>query len=108
MSDSPISDPSDSGAPDPGSPIADVRGSDPVRIQRARIARMSSMAQRIGYSMFAIAIVAFFLGFFAGFTDGVVTLIVALLVAGSVLLAPAIVAGYAVKAAEREDRENGR
>jgi hypothetical protein len=27
---------------------------------------------------------------------------------GSALLAPAIVAGYAVKAAEREDLENGR
>ena len=29
------------------------------------------------------------------------------LVVGSILLAPAIVLGYAVKAAEREDRERG-
>lgn len=65
------------------------------------------MAQRIGYAMFGVAIVAFFVGFFAGFTDAIVSLIVAMLVAGSILLAPAIVAGYAVKAAEREDRENG-
>jgi hypothetical protein len=27
---------------------------------------------------------------------------------GSIVLAPAIVAGYAVKAAEREEREQGR
>ena len=65
------------------------------------------MAQRIGYAMFGVAIVAFFVGFFAGFTDAIVSLIVAMLGAGSILLAPAIVAGYAVKAAEREDRENG-
>jgi hypothetical protein len=57
--------------------------------------------------MFTVAVVAFFIGFFAGFTDSVTTLIVAMLIAGSILLAPAIVAGYAVKAAEREDRENG-
>jgi hypothetical protein len=33
--------------------------------------------------------------------------IVAALLIGSVVLAPAIVFGYAVKAAEREDRERG-
>jgi hypothetical protein len=33
---------------------------------------------------------------------------VASLVVGSLILAPAIVFGYAVKAAEREDREQGR
>jgi hypothetical protein len=80
---------------------------DPVRARRERIAHLAGTAQRIGYAMFSVAVVAFFIGFFAGFTDGVVTLIVAMLIAGSVLLAPAIVAGYAVKAAEREDRENG-
>jgi cyanate permease len=80
---------------------------DPVRANRARIARLSSLGQRIGYAMFTVAVVAFFIGFFAGFTDSVTTLIVAMLIAGSILLAPAIVAGYAVKAAEREDRENG-
>ncbi|MBU6330349.1 MAG: hypothetical protein KGR18_10415 [Acidobacteria bacterium] len=81
---------------------------DPVRVRRARVARLASTAQRIGYAMFAVAVVAFFIGFFAGFTDAVVTLIVTMLITGSALLAPAIVAGYAVKAAEREDRENGR
>lgn len=85
----------------------DLPAVDPVRVRRAKIQRLSSTAQRIGYAMFGVAIVAFFVGFFAGFTEAVVSLIVAMLVAGSVLLAPAIVAGYAVKAAEREDRENG-
>jgi hypothetical protein len=97
-----------SNSPDlPAGPPADQHEGDPVRIRRAKIQRLSSTAQRIGYAMFGVAVVAFFIGFFAGFTDGIVTLIVAMLVAGSILLAPAIVAGYAVKAAEREDRENG-
>jgi hypothetical protein len=33
--------------------------------------------------------------------------VTASLIIGSILLAPSIVLGYAVKAAEREDRENG-
>jgi hypothetical protein len=52
--------------------------------------------------------VAFVIGFFVGFRSAWVTLIVTCLAVGSILLAPAIVAGYAVKAAEREDRERGR
>jgi len=81
---------------------------DPIRVRRAKIARAATMAQRVGYALFGVAIVVFFIGFFAGFTGGVVTIIVALMIAGSALLAPAIITGYAVKAAEREDRENGR
>ncbi len=81
---------------------------DQVRQRRAQIARAASLAQRVGYMLFAIAIVIFFIGFFAGFTSGLVTSIVILMAIGSALLAPAIVAGYAVKAAERDDLENGR
>ena len=47
-------------------------------------------------------------GFAAGFTDAVVLVIEICLLVGSVVLAPAIVFGYAVKAAERDDREHGR
>lgn len=80
---------------------------DPVRARRARIARLVEIGQRLGYSLFAVAIVAFVIGFVAGF-DGVTgPLIVACIVGGSIVLAPAIVFGYAVKAAERDDRERG-
>jgi hypothetical protein len=34
-------------------------------------------------------------------------LVIGSLIVGSILLAPAIVLGYAVKAAERDDRERG-
>lgn len=81
---------------------------DPVLARRARFARLAALGKRIGYSLFGIAIVAFVVGFFAGF-DGVTgTLIVWSIVVGSIILAPAIVFGYGVKAADREDRERGR
>ena len=49
----------------------------------------------------------FVVGFAAGFDGWVGPTIVGCLVVGSLVLAPAIVFGYAVKAAEREDRERG-
>ena len=79
---------------------------DPVLARRRRIARAAEVGQRAGYGLFALAVVLFVVGFAAGFTPVVVTAVVAALAVGSVLLAPAIVAGYAVKAAEREDRES--
>jgi hypothetical protein len=80
---------------------------DPVRERRARIARLVAVGQRVGYSLFGIAIVAFVIGFAAGF-DGVVgPLITGCIVIGSIVLAPAIVFGYGVKAAERDDRARG-
>jgi hypothetical protein len=50
---------------------------------------------------------AFVMAFVLGFKGPLVTLVTVSLIAGCVLLAPSIVLGYAVKAAEREDRENG-
>jgi len=81
---------------------------DPVRAKRARIARLTELGQRIGYGLFGLAIVVFVIGFAVGYSDLLVTVIVASLGIGSLVLAPAIVFGYAVKAAEREDRELGR
>jgi hypothetical protein len=80
---------------------------DPVREKRAKIARLVELGQRIGYGLFGIAIVGFVVGFIVGFEGAFVTVIVACLLIGSAVLAPAIVFGYAVKAAERDDRERG-
>jgi len=81
--------------------------SDEVRARRARIARLVELGQRVGYGLFLLAVVLFFVGLFTSWPSAVVTGIVVALVAGSVVLAPAIVFGYAVKAAERDDRERG-
>lgn len=81
--------------------------SDPVLDRRRRIARLVSVGQRLGYGLFAVAVALFLVGFVTGF-GSVGPVIIATIVVGSIVLAPAIVFGYAVGAAEREDREHGR
>lgn len=87
--------------------VSDAPNSDPVLARRAQIARLVDIGQRVGYSLFGIAIVAFLVGFFTGFGGITGPLIVACIVVGSIVLAPAIVFGYGVKAAERDDRAKG-
>jgi DMSO/TMAO reductase YedYZ heme-binding membrane subunit len=81
--------------------------SDPVRARRQTVARWTRLANRLGYLCFGIAIVTFVIGFIVSFNAAVSATVIASMIVGSVLLAPAIVLGYAVKAAEREDRERG-
>ncbi|MDZ7678376.1 MAG: hypothetical protein U5K29_07470 [Acidimicrobiales bacterium] len=81
---------------------------DPVLVRRAKVARLVELGQRTGYGLFGLAIAGFVWGWVQGYTDTLTTLIVAALLVGSAILAPAIVFGYAVKAADREDREQGR
>ena len=78
---------------------------DPVRARRARVARWTLLANRIGYLVLALAMALFVLAFAFGFTPAMATLIVVSLVVSFALLAPSIVLGYAVKAAERADAE---
>ena len=81
---------------------------DPVRARRARWARTAALGQRAGYGAFGVAVVAFAVGIVTGLSDAVVIVVISALVVGSLVLAPAIVLGYAVRAAERDDRERGR
>ena len=81
---------------------------DPVRRRRAQFARLADVGQKIGYGLFGLAVVAFVAAAITGFSSAWVAVIVTALVAGSIVLAPAIVIGFAAKAAEREDREAGR
>ena len=57
--------------------------------------------------LFLLAMVLFVIGLVIGYTDGLVSVIVLSLVVGSIVLAPAIVFNYAVRAAERDDVERG-
>jgi hypothetical protein len=84
-----------------------VSAPDPVRARRQQVARWSLLANRVGYLFLAVAVAVFVIGFAVGFTGAVAAVVVACLVAGSALLLPSIILGYAVKAAEREDRERG-
>lgn len=81
---------------------------DPVLERRARIARLVLAGKRIGYGLFLVAIVLFVAGLATNYTTASTTAIIACLIVGSLVLAPAIVFGYAVRAAEREDRERAQ
>lgn len=77
---------------------------DPVLERRAHIRRLCELGQRIGYSCFALAVVVFVIGFVVQFPGWIVTVIVGSMVLGSIVLLPAIIFGYGVKAADAEDR----
>lgn len=88
-----------SGNPSPSLPV------DPVRQRRAQVAKYTLLANRVGYLLYAATMACFVFAFALGFNSTMVGIMTFGLVAGSILLAPSIVLGYAVKAAEREDRE---
>lgn len=80
---------------------------DPVRALRQKVARYNLLANRIGYLFLAVSMSCFVMAFAFGFKGPLVTAVIVTLIIGSILLAPSIVIGYAVKAAERDDREKG-
>ena len=86
--------------PSPDSP-------DPVRARRAAVAKYNRIASRVGYLCFLLAMVLFFVALSTNFSQGKVTIITTSMIVGSILLAPAIVVGYALKAAERDDVARG-
>ena len=87
---------------------ASPAAADPVRVRRARWARWGATGKRVGYGLVLVAVIAFAVGAVAGFGAAVRTIVTVALLGTTVTLAPGIVVGYAVKAAEREDRALGR
>jgi len=81
---------------------------DPILVKRARAAKAASIGQRVGYLGFLIAVIAFVVGAITGFNGAIVGIVIGSIIVGSIFLAPSIVLGYAVKAAEKEDRAQGR
>ncbi len=85
-----------------------MSSADPVRVRRRQMARLAAVGQRVGYGLFGLALVLFGIALALEVPGGLVAAVVACLVVGSAVLAPAIVLGFAARAAEREDREAGR
>lgn len=81
---------------------------DPILEQRARWRRIANSGKRAGYVLFLLSMVLFFAALATGLPDGLITGATAALIAGCVVLAPAILLGYAVKGAERDDAERRR
>jgi len=91
----------------PDAEAAGVPGADdPVARKRAHVAQLVSVGQRTGYALFGLFAVLVVAAFITGFPGAITTAATACLILGSVILAPAIVFGYAVKAADRADREH--
>ncbi len=80
---------------------------DPVRARRRQVARWTLLANRVGYLVLSLAIALFVMAFLFGFSATMATIVIVTMVVSFVLLAPSIVLGYAVKAAERDDVERG-
>lgn len=92
--------------PDPGDPTGRAEAADPVLARRAQVARVVSLGLRIGGACYALASVLFVVALLTSFTGLLTGAMTVLLLLGSALLAPAMVFHYAVKAADRADREN--
>ena len=78
--------------------------SDPVLVRRAQMSRLAGAGRGVGWLCVLVAVVAFVAGLATSF-DPWGTVVVVALIASTLTLAPAIVLGYAVKAAERDDRD---
>jgi hypothetical protein len=81
---------------------------DPIRDQRRRVHRAVKQAKRLGYLLLLGSIVAVAIGLTTDLTGTVTAVATGCLIAGAVVLGPAVILGYAVNAAEREDRAAGR
>lgn len=78
---------------------------DPILEQRDRVRRIANTAKRVGYVLFLASMVLFFIALATDLPSGLVTGATVALIAGCVVLAPAILLGYAVRGAERDDQE---
>jgi anaerobic C4-dicarboxylate transporter len=77
---------------------------DPILERRARIRRLVSIGQRVGYAAMGLAVVVFAIGAASGFPAWTVVVTITALVVSIAVLPVPIVLSYGVRAAEREDR----
>ncbi len=79
-------------------------GPDPVAVRRARVVRLVGLGKRAGYGALLVAIGAFACGVALSFPPWTVLVATLGLVVCCIVLPPAVVFGYAVRAAERDER----
>ncbi len=78
---------------------------DPILERRAQVARWVGLGLRTGYGLFGLSMVLFVVALATDFPAVLGAALTFCLIAGSIVLAPAIVFSYAVKAADRADRD---
>lgn len=77
-------------------------------MRRAKWNALAKAGCRIGYVLYGIALIAFFVGFLGEFSTPIIVTVEIGLIAGSLFLAPAMLLLYMVKAAVRDDADPGR
>ena len=75
--------------------------------RRRRIGAWASTGQKLGYGLYGLSLAAFLAGLATGFGAAAAVVATIALISGSLVLAPAIIIGYGVRAADRADRERG-
>ncbi len=80
---------------------------DPILVKRRIISQWAKRASRLGYSFFSVSMIAVIWGLIVDFTPNTSRVASTGLIAGCILLAPAILVQYSVKAADRDDKERG-
>ena len=85
----------------PAPPNAETLG------RRAVIRRWVMLGKRVGYGALGVAMIAFIAGAISGFAAWTVTIATIGLVVACIALPGAIVFGYGILAAEREERGGG-
>ena len=80
---------------------------DPILIKRALISNWAKRATNFGYLLFGASLVTVIWGSVIDFTPNVSRIASITLIGGCVVLAPAILVQYSVKAAVRDERERG-
>jgi len=79
---------------------------DPILIKREKITKIVKFGLKSGYGIYGLSCLLLVFRMMNGYSDFIETSIMICLILGSILLAPAIVFNYAIKAAHRADREN--
>ncbi|MDP6965012.1 MAG: hypothetical protein QGI12_03680 [Acidimicrobiales bacterium] len=79
--------------------------SNSLAMRRKQASLIANTGRKIGYSIFFLSLIIFAIGLTVEFNDLVAKTLTVLLIVGSIVLAPSILLHYAVRGAEREEKE---
>ena len=79
--------------------------SNSLMLRRQQASLIANTGRKIGYSIFFLSLIIFAIGLTVEFNNLVARTLTVLLIMGSIVLAPSILLHYAVRGAEREEKE---
>ena len=79
--------------------------SNSLMMRRQQASLIANTGRKIGYSIFFLSLIIFAIGLTVEFNNLVARTLTVLLIMGSIVLAPSILLHYAVRGAEREEKE---